>query len=164
MQLLIKHSHDLRNVVVPLYEGPNRAPELILGVLVQFVVRFRNRKQYAGDFCLRRLHLLCFGREVNFTDCFHIIVVIDTEVSKLFLRLVNEVNIDFFRQAGLLIVRLECLQNIFLRIHKVKNISILFSGISDSASGPPSHHAASYLQSSYAGEARQSQSDTSRRQ
>ena len=129
MKILIKHPHDLRNVVIPFHKGANEAPELVPLVLAQLVISICDRQQCVGNLGLHRCRFSGVRRKINLANRFNITVVVQLELPKLLLGLINQINIDFLRKARLLVVGLEGLQNLLLGVHKIQDVGILFSWI-----------------------------------
>ena len=130
MEILVEHSHNLRNVVIPLHKGPDQAAELVAILLAQLVVSFGYREKHIGYLCLDRCDLFRIRGKIDLANRLNIAIIIQLELPKLLLGLVDQIDIDFLGEAGLLIVRLESLQNLLLGVHEVQNVGIFFTGIS----------------------------------
>ena len=130
MENLIEHPYDLGDVVIPLHKGSDQTAELVAILLAQLVVSLGYREQSVRYLRLDGGGLFRIRGKVDLTDCLNITVVIQFEFPELLLGLVDQVNIDLLSEAGLLVVGLESLQDLFLGIHKVQNVGIFFAGIS----------------------------------
>ena len=126
VQITIKHTNYLSNIVIPLHKASDLSAEFIPLLLVQIlIITFRNREQRIGNLRLQRIIFSAtFRIEINCCYNLNIFVRIDLIITQLLLGFINQINIDFGLKTGFCIESLEGFLYVLCLVCKVQNISI----------------------------------------
>ena len=109
MQLFIEHASNLADVIIPFYQIPYFAPELIPLLLIQSIVFLCNRQQRVGDFCLRGIGCADILIDVDSNSFIDILLRVNSIIMKDALGSVNQVKVNFLVEAGFPVELLESL-------------------------------------------------------
>ena len=127
MHLPIKHSYNLRYIIICSYQASTLSSELVSFFRILIIISVSHRLESACH--LTHTNCILFSRLVPYFDKrFDVLVVINCIITKFSLRLVHQININFLQQYSFLIERLECIQYFFFCINKIQHKRIRLSG------------------------------------
>ena len=126
VHICIEHPDNLRDIAIPFNEIPDKSAELITLLRILGIISVGNGLQCARH-SAHRNRILNAMLIPHSNKVVNVHVRVDRIVQQLSFGLVDEVNIDLLLQKCLLIERLEGIEDVLLRVCKIKDKRIHFA-------------------------------------
>ena len=122
----VEHTDDLADESIPAYKCAKITSELVAVVLVLGKIAVDYGFQDTGHLAERLLIPHFFAGQTR-KECVNIPLVIDAELTKDALCLVDEVHVDITQEHCFLVERLEGGLDVLLSVHEIKDVGVVLS-------------------------------------